>query len=167
VSLRVRAPGIDTSLRSGADTIEGTVSEGWDRVAVYTSGPGARYFELVPADVPCTINHCGFFVEGRFRIARTINHARDAEASWRNAKVLVMAPPGIPPGRALTSRQKREFLERVLVAWERTPFQRFGQLIESAARGLEGAEHRDIFSIEDDELASIVEDFAIRTEQQG
>jgi len=57
-------------------------------------------------------------------------------------------------GRALTDQQKRAVVERLLAAWRVVPKLRLGQLlINSEGLG------RDLFYIEDETLAELVEAF--------
>ncbi len=63
-----------------------------------------------------------------------------------------------PPGRALTPALKRELVERLLVAWQKTPHQRLGQLIANTL----GADGDRLFHAEDDVLIELVEGFAER-----
>lgn len=70
--------------------------------------------------------------------------------------------PWIRSGRPVTPDQKRAIVERVLVAWQRVPFQRLGQLIDNAMRGPDGAQPCDLSDVEDDDLAELVEAFAAR-----
>lgn len=65
-----------------------------------------------------------------------------------------MATNPTPPGRALTPAQKRELVERLLVAWQRAPYLRLGQLINLGVD--------DLQNIEDDELIAAVERAAAR-----
>lgn len=65
-----------------------------------------------------------------------------------------------PAGRALTPEQKRDAVERLLVAWEARPDLRLGQLLVVAC------EHRTpprpLFAVEDADLVAYVEAFAGR-----
>jgi uncharacterized protein YihD (DUF1040 family) len=71
-----------------------------------------------------------------------------------------------PPGRAFTTAQKRELVERLLAAWQRSPHQRLGQFISNAAHA---ASHEgrsvDLFQVEDDLFALMVENFAKRVSE--
>ena len=58
------------------------------------------------------------------------------------------------PGRAETDEQKQKILDRLLLAWQRQPSMRLGQLIFVATGG------RDIFYDEDEALAEDVERYA-------
>jgi hypothetical protein len=60
--------------------------------------------------------------------------------------------------RALTADQKRAVLERLLAAWLRAPELRLGQLIDNAVRAKTGC-LPDLFDVEDEQLAELVEAF--------
>lgn len=59
-----------------------------------------------------------------------------------------------PPGRALTPVQKRELVERLLVAWQQAPYLRLGQLLNLGVD--------DLQNIEDDDLVAAAERAAAR-----
>jgi hypothetical protein len=64
------------------------------------------------------------------------------------------------PKRSLTPEQKRAIVERVLVAWEKSPQLRLGQMIYSVSyAALTNADNagRDLFFIEDTDLAELLE----------
>lgn len=60
-------------------------------------------------------------------------------------------------GRAMTPTQKREVLERVLLAWERVPEQRLGQLITNAFGAPQNDGAANLFYVEDVALAEGLE----------
>jgi hypothetical protein len=64
-------------------TYDGTVDR-WRRAAVFTAGSrgSARFFELEPSTEPEKLEFHGFYVRGRFRIARKLNSARGARKAW-------------------------------------------------------------------------------------
>lgn len=66
------------------------------------------------------------------------------------------------PGRALTPEQKRAIIERVLVAWERQPQLRLGQLVNNVIA--QATQHapaekvvQKLYFIEDEALAELLE----------
>ena len=63
-------------------------------------------------------------------------------------------------GRAETLLEKKSVTMRLFVAWLSVPELRFGQLIVNACG-------RDPFYLEDEELASKVEDYVSRIHKQG
>jgi hypothetical protein len=93
----------------------------------------------------------------------TIEETRCAEHGLRLCSMC--APncgpvPSPPAGRALTPKQKRDAVERLLAAWQAKPDLRLGQLLVVAC------EHRTpplpLFAVEDADLVAIVEAFAGR-----
>ena len=70
-----------------------------------------------------------------------------------------MTTPRIPTGRAATPETKRAAVERLLAAWERSPHQRLGQLLDNALimESLAGAV--GLFGVEDEPLIAMVERF--------
>lgn len=61
-------------------------------------------------------------------------------------------------GRAYTPEEKRAILNRIYVVWLQKPSQRLGQLLENSTDGL-----KDMFYIEDTQLAEACEEFVERT----
>jgi hypothetical protein len=66
------------------------------------------------------------------------------------------------PGRALTPEQKRAIIERVLVAWERRPQLRLGQLVNNViAQATQHASAEKVvqklYFIEDQALVELLE----------
>ncbi len=66
------------------------------------------------------------------------------------------------PGRALTPDQKRAIIERVLIAWERSPQLRLGQLVSNAiaieTAHAEAADRvRRLYYVEDEALVDMLE----------
>ena len=64
---------------------EGTVDR-WRRAAVFTAGSGAsaRFFELEPSSEAEKLEFRGFYVRGKFRIARKLNNAKEARKAWES-----------------------------------------------------------------------------------
>lgn len=62
--------------------------DNWTRVIIISGGDTPegkryRYFELVPGDDVNRIEHHGFFVKGRFRVARKLNNSKKALNAWK------------------------------------------------------------------------------------
>jgi hypothetical protein len=67
------------------------------------------------------------------------------------------------PNRAITDQQKEVVMFRILAAWKACPTQRLGQLIDNAMFQEHASTSRSrpgLFSIEDTDLALVVENFA-------
>lgn len=67
------------------------------------------------------------------------------------------------PGRAETDDQKRVILDRLLVVWQHFPTLRLGQLIDNARVAAKVCP--DLFYLEDEALAKVVEDFVSRVQE--
>ncbi len=67
----------------------------------------------------------------------------------------IQRPP--PPGRADTDDKKRVILERVLTIWKKNPQLRLGQLVVNHMGGANIDPLSQLFYIEDEDLASLLE----------
>lgn len=65
-------------------------------------------------------------------------------------------------GRALTPHQKRAVLDRVLLAWERVPEQRLGQLLTNTFGAPQNDGAANLFYVEDEALAEGLERYVAK-----
>lgn len=84
VSFRTKHDGIVAeSQKVGQHATEMTVGA-WHQIAVMSgAGPEARMLILEPADEENEITNAGFFVRGKFRIAKRLNNLRIANEAWK------------------------------------------------------------------------------------
>lgn len=68
------------------------------------------------------------------------------------------------PGRAYTPEEKKQVINRLLAAWNCAPQLRLGQLLDSAHHVARTSLRpcADFFSIEDEDLCKVLEDFTKR-----
>lgn len=73
----------DPSLTKQSKVYDGAV-ERWRRAAVFTAGNrgSAKFFEIEPSAEEDELAFHGFFVRGKFRVARKLNNPREARKAW-------------------------------------------------------------------------------------